>query len=176
MCGYFCEYMIDEKAKIAARNKLTMFLEGKRLRKTPERYAILDKVFSCNSHFDIMTLYKKMEEDSYHVSRATIYNTMDLLAECGLVRKHQFGDQHAQYEKVCDTSNHHHLICMECGKIKEVKDAEFIKYMNTIKYPSFSTSYFALYVYGVCNRCARKLKRVSQEKNKKINIKIIKKT
>ena len=54
--------MIDEKAKIAARNKLTMFLEGKRLRKTPERYAILDKVFSCNSHFDIMTLYKKMEE------------------------------------------------------------------------------------------------------------------
>ena len=171
MCSYFHIDMIDEKAKIAAQNKLTMFLESKKLRKTPERYAILDKVMSFNSHFDIITHNKKMEEDSYHVSRATIYNTMDLLADCGLVRKHQFGNQHAQYEKVCDTSNHHHLICVECGKIKDVKDTEFIKYMNTIKYPSFSTSYFALYVYGICNRCARKLKKESQENKKKLNIK-----
>lgn len=154
--------MIEEKTKIAAKNKLTLYLESKNLRKTPERYAILDKVFSCNNHFDIMELYKKMEDDAYHVSRATIYNTMDLLTECGLVRKHQFGSQHAQYEKVCDTTNHHHLICTECGKIKEVKDAEFIKYMNTIKYPSFSTSYFMLYVYGICNSCARKLRKKSK--------------
>lgn len=159
--------MIEEKSKIAAKNKLTLYLESKKLRKTPERYAILDKVFSCNSHFDIMALYKKMEEDSYHVSRATIYNTMDLLTECGLVRKHQFGNQHAQYEKVCDTTNHHHLICTECGKIKEVKDVEFIRYMNTIKYPSFSTSYFMLYVYGICNSCARKLKRKANQQLKK---------
>lgn len=159
--------MIEEKSKIIARNKLTLYLESKKLRKTPERYAILDKVFSCNTHFDIMALYKKMEEASYHVSRATIYNTMDLLTECGLVRKHQFGNQQAQYEKVCDTTNHHHLICTECGKIKEVKDSEFIKYMNTIKYPSFSTSYFMLYVYGICNSCARKLKKKSNLKTKK---------
>lgn len=159
--------MLDDKSKIAARNKLTLYLESKRLRKTPERYAILDKVLSFNGHFDIVTLYHEMEMGAYHVSRATLYNTIDLFSDCGLVRKHQFGNQHTQYEKVCDTSNHHHLICTECGKIKEVKDAEFLKYMNTIKYSSFTTSYFTLYVYGICNSCARKLKKKSSLITKK---------
>lgn len=158
--------MIEEKSKIAARNKLTLYLESRNLRKTPERYAILDMVFSCNSHFDIMVLYKKMEDEAYHVSRTTLYNTMELLIECGLVRKHQFGNQHAQYERVCDATNHHHLICTECGKIKDVKDVEFIKYMNTIKYPAFTPSYFMLYVYGLCNSCARKLRKGTNGKKK----------
>lgn len=152
---------------MAARNMLTAFLESKKLRKTPERYAILEKVLELNSHFDIMTLYHEMEQDAYHVSRATIYNTMELFAECGLIRKHQFGNRHAQYEKVSDTWNHHHLMCLECGKIKDVKDTELIKYMNSRKYPSFSTQYFALYVYGICSRCARRLKKAATETNNK---------
>ena len=159
--------MDETKARISARNMLTAFLEGKRLRKTPERYAILDKVLELSAHFDIMSLYREMEQDSYHVSRATIYNTMELLVECGLVRKHQFGNRHAQYEKVLDATNHHHLMCTECGKIKEVKDTELIKYMNLRKYPSFSTQYFALYVYGICSRCARRMKKATSEKNMK---------
>ncbi|MGN1246851.1 MAG: Fur family transcriptional regulator [Muribaculaceae bacterium] len=159
--------MDDVKAKMAAKNLLTAFLEEKRLRKTPERYAILDKVLEQSSHFDIMSLHGKMERDAYHVSRATIYNTMELLVECGLVRKHQFGNRHAQYEKVLDATNHHHLMCTECGSIKEVKDTELIKYMNSRKYPSFSTQYFALYVYGICNRCARRIKKATAEKDKK---------
>ena len=105
--------MDETKARNAARNLLTAFLEGKRLRKTPERYAILDKVLELSAHFDIMSLYREMEQDSYHVSRATIYNTMELLVECGLVRKHQFGNRHAQYEKVLDATNHHYLMCTE---------------------------------------------------------------
>lgn len=156
--------MDDEKVRMAARNMLTGFLEGKRLRKTPERYAILDKVLQLRAHFDIMALHRAMEEDAYHVSRATIYNTMELLVECGLVRKHQFGNRHAQFEKVIDTSNHHHLMCIECGKIKEVKDTELIRYMNSRKYPSFTTQHFALYVYGICNRCARRLKKATVDK------------
>ena len=114
-----------------------------------------------------MSLYREMEQDSYHVSRATIYNTMELLVEGGRVRKHQCGNRHAQYEKVLDATNHHHLMCTECGKIKEVKDTELIKYMNLRKYPSFSTQYFALYVYGICSRCARRMKKATSEKNKK---------
>lgn len=159
--------MVDDKSKIAARNKLTLYLESKKLRKTPERFAILDKVFSCNGHFDVMELYKMMEADAYHVSRATIYNTMDLLSDCGLVRRHQFGNQQAKYEKVCDSLNHHHLICAECGKIKDVKDTEFMRYINTIKYPAFTTSYFMLYVYGVCSSCARKKKKKAKQSKKR---------
>ena len=147
---------------------LTAFLEGKRLRKTPERYAILDKVLELSAHFDIMSLYREMEQDAYHVSRATIYNTMELLVECGLVRKHQFGNRHAQYEKVLDATNHHHLMCTECGKIKEVKDTELIKYMNLRKYPSFSTQYFAHYMNPISSRSARPNKNPTQHnKNQK---------
>ena len=162
-----CDAMDDEKARMAARNALTAFLEGKRLRKTPERYAILDKALSLRAHFDIMALYRAMEEDAYHVSRATIYNTMELLVECGLVRKHQFGNRHAQYELLHDAANHHHLMCTECGRIKEVKDTELIKYMNSRRYPSFSTQYFSLYVYGICSRCARRMRSAAVDKNNK---------
>ena len=163
--------MVDEKTKIAAKAMFISYLEGKKLRKTPERFAILEKIYSTSDHFDIESLYLSLEKDSYHVRRDTVYNTIDLLCDCGLVRKHQFGNQQAQYEKVGGAINHHHLICTECGKIKEVKDPEFIGYMNSKKYPAFTISYFSLYVHGICNNCMRKLKREGKIQPNKINLK-----
>lgn len=158
--------MVEDKIKIAAKNNFDKYLKSKGLRKTPERYKILDKIYSINDHFDVDSLYLSLEHEAYHVSRATVYNTVDLLCECGLVRKHQFGNQQAQYEKVGGAVNHQHLICTECGKIKEVKDPEFLGYMNSKKYPAFSTNYFSLYVYGICNSCARKLKKEAKMNQK----------
>lgn len=155
--------MVDEKIKIPAKNKFTLYLKDKKLRKTPERFAILDRIFSLNSHFDVESLYGMLEEDSYHVSKATIYNTIELLIDCGLVRRHSFDNRHTKYEKVVTTSpNHHHLICTECGKIKEVKDNDFFAYMNAKKYNAFTTTYYQLYVYGICNNCIRKKKRIQK--------------
>lgn len=162
--------MVEEKNKISAKNKFTLYLKSKQLRKTPERFAILDKIFSLTGHFDVESLYCMLEDASYHVSRATIYNTIDLLIDCGLVRRHSFDNQQSKYEKVGATSpNHHHLICTECGKIKEVKDPEFSAYMNARKYNAFTTNYFQLYVYGICNNCARKKKREAREKTTKVS-------
>ena len=134
--------MIDDKLRTAARATLTEYLKAKRLRKTPERYAILDKVCEMNKHFDIEALYAAIEGDGYHVSRATIYNTMELLSDCGIVRRHQFGAQPAQ-----------------CGKIKEVKDPELVSFMNSRRYSAFHDSYFCLYVYGICAACTRRNRR-----------------
>ena len=135
------------------------------MRITPERFTILDKIYSFNNHFDVESLYCILEEEFYHVSKATIYNTINLLIECGLVRRHNFDAQHTKYEKVSISSpNHHHLICTECGKIKEVKDNDFFAYMNAKKYNAFTTNYFQLYVYGICNNCIRKKKRMIKEK------------
>lgn len=156
---------MEEKNKTMARMKFTAYLESRKLRKTPERFVILDKVFSTNDHFNIEALYSMLENDSYHVSRATVYNTISLLCDCGLVRKHLFDNNQAKYEKVCSALNHHHLICTECGKVKEVKDPEFLGYMNSKRYNAFTISYFSLYVYGVCNNCLRKMKKV--KKNEK---------
>ncbi len=153
--------MADDKLQVTARETLTTFLKGRRLRKTPERYAILEKVFGFDEHFKIETLREQMDKDSYHVSRATLYNTMQLFVEAGLVRKHQFENQPAQYERVIGQpiGNHHHLICRHCGKVKEVKDPEFVKILETRRYRTFKTEFFSLYVYGTCSSCQRKLKK-----------------
>lgn len=159
--------MTDDKLKLNARGKFTIYMETHKMRKTPERFAILDAAMSFSEHFSAETLYQRMDEESYHVSKATIYNTLDLLTDCGILRRHQFGSNQSQYECVADTLNHHHLICTDCGKIKEIKDAELIKYLNSKKYPSFVASYYVLYIYGVCNACARKTKRKHDENKKK---------
>lgn len=155
--------MSDDKIKSAAKAAFTVFLNSRKLRKTYERYTILEMVYDMTDHFYIESLYTALEQSCHHVSRATVYNTMQLLIDAGLVRRHQFGNQPAQYERVTGQriGNHHHLICTECGKIREVKDNELFKRLGQIKYPTFQTEYFALYVYGICSRCHRRLKKLN---------------
>lgn len=154
----------EDKSYYIARTKLTEYLESKRLRKTPERFTILETVFLHNDHFGVETIFNEMEKRAYHVSRSTVYNTMELFCECGLVRKHQFGTNQAVYEKVVSSGSHHHLICTECGKIREVKDADLINYISNRKYGTFNVSYVSLYVYGTCSTCQRKRRRAALKK------------
>lgn len=138
--------------------KFDRFLDEKKMRKTPERFAILKRILSFQSHFTIEALMQSMEEDSFHVSRATLYNTIQLLVEAQLVRRHVFEGLQVQYEKA-GTTPHSHLICTHCGKVKEVRDANFIAYMNARKFTAFTTDFYSLYVYGTCSTCARKMKK-----------------
>ena len=81
------------------RKILDKHLELKGLRKTPERYAIVNEVYSFEHHFDADELYSQMIKKKYRVSRATIYNTLDLLVSLELVSRHVFKDNLAKYEK-----------------------------------------------------------------------------
>ena len=93
-----------------------------------------------------------MKNKKYRVSRATLYNTIELLLECKLVRKHQFGQNQAQYEKALFSGQHDHLICTNCGKVLEYCDPRIQNIKNTVEETfNFKVSNHALNFYGTCN-------------------------
>ena len=157
--------MIEEKTREIVRQKLSQYLEAKKLRKTPERYAILDKIYATSEHFDVDLLHEMMSESEYRVSPATVYNTVDLLVDAGLVRRHQFGNHPAQYQRSYNMPNHHHLICTRCGKIREVKDPKLLEVLSQKKFARFTTAYYALYVYGICSSCMQAERKGLRRKN-----------
>ncbi|MDR1984131.1 MAG: transcriptional repressor [Prevotellaceae bacterium] len=141
------------KEKDSVMRIFTSYLEHKGYRKTRERFAVIDEIYSICGHFDVESLYETLKK-KYAISIATVYNTIELLLDCNLIKKHQFGENTSRYEKSLECNNHDHLICTSCGAVVEFWNPVVEKIQETAADSTgFEVSYHVLYFYGLCPKC-----------------------
>lgn len=149
--------MSADKNRLSATQVFSDYLARTHRRRTPERFIILDCVMSMQGHFSIEELCRRLADDEFPVATATVYNTLELLTDCGLLLRHRFGNK-SIYESSRAAVGHSHLICTQCGRIKEVKDPFVTNYFESKRYSAFTPSSFSITVFGTCSACARKFR------------------
>lgn len=136
------------------RQVFTNYLEKNQQRKTNERFVILEEIYSRNDHFDAESLFTELKKKNHQISRATVYNTLELLVVCELVTKHQFGNNMARYEKSYGYRQHDHLICLDCNKVMEFCDPRIHQISTRMgDLLNFDIPHHSLILYGHCRGC-----------------------
>ena len=140
------------------QNIFRQFLEERGQRLTKERNAVLQKAFSCKGHFDPESLYMEMRKKGVKASRASVYRTLNLLYECGLVEKVRQTEHGTIYEHSLGRQHHDHMVCIECGKIIEFYSERLEKLQEEIcQERNFKGTNHTLEIRGYCRHCQTKI-------------------
>ncbi|MDR1257879.1 MAG: transcriptional repressor [Tannerellaceae bacterium] len=176
--------MMEDKIHKEVRDSFYSYLKEKHdtdkgRRKTEERDTILDEICNFKGHFDINMLQSKLNNTRFHVSKATLYNTLNVLIDAGLIVRHHFDAgsiahrPHSpsipvMYELRRKADTHLHFICTQCHSIQEVKNPPFLKEHISALKNRFAPDYFSSCVYGTCKRCKNRVQKEVQENNRTI--------
>lgn len=136
-----------------AQSRFLAYLKEQGLRQTPERQSIFDEVYSIDGHFDADELLVRLKDNKVPVSRATVYNTLDLLVGCNLVVRHQFGNKQSTFERSFSFWQHDHLICLDCDHLYEFCDPRIQSIREMVaEIFEFEISHHSLHMYGHCKK------------------------
>ncbi len=140
-----------------AELKFIEFLRRTRQKITGARRQVLEEVFRHHDHFDAEELYQRLKERHAGVSRATVYRTLILLDQSGLVRKMEIGENRSLYEHILGHPHHDHLICLSCGRLQEFSHPLIEEMQSQVcSQHSFGMLSHALQIYGFCRECQAK--------------------
>jgi Fur family ferric uptake transcriptional regulator len=132
------------------------FLSSKNLKLTRQRQAVVDEIFSDSGHFEAEELVERLKSSRARVSRATVYRTLDLLRECQLVEKLDFGTPRSFYEHVPPGEHHDHLICTRCGNVIEFHNERLEALQREIcDNFGFQDTHHSLRIFGLCSKCVQ---------------------
>jgi Fur family ferric uptake transcriptional regulator len=136
------------------RRVFTEFLKKKGLKTTRERTALFDEIFSAHRHFDAEDLVIRMRERGTKISRATIYRTLEILHDCGLVGRVRLNEEKYRYERLKRGEHHDHLVCTSCGKVVEFIDRAIEKRQDAVcRAHDFRATAHAHQIWGLCGAC-----------------------
>jgi Fur family transcriptional regulator, ferric uptake regulator len=139
------------------RRELVEFMARRGLRSTEQRRVIIDKLFQTSEHVTIDQLLEAARAEDSRIGYATVYRTMKLLVEGGLVHERKFGDGHTRYELADGEAHHDHLICLSCGKIEEFEEPAIEELQDQVaRRYGFTVQHHKHELYGICKSCADK--------------------
>ncbi len=130
------------------------FVRDRNLRMTRTRRAVFEEIFLHHEHIDADRLHAALGRSGAGVSRATVYRNLDLLAECGLVRKIRLGNHRVLYEHIHAGLDHDHMVCRECGRVVEFRHREMRELQEAICHAhGFDPDDLSIGVVGRCLTC-----------------------
>jgi len=146
-------HRLDRSAEHQKRD-FVQFLGSRNLKLTKQREAVVDEIFTKPGHFEAEEIVLRLKNNRQRVSRATVYRTLELLKECLLVERLDFGTQASFYEHVHEGEHHDHLICVRCGNIIEFHNEKLEQIQAEVcRNFDFRERYHSLRIFGLCSKC-----------------------
>ena len=157
---------MKENEYIAILRQFDTYLERKHLKRTEERHKVLEVICTFKGPFDVNMILDLLQKKQFTVSRATIYNTLEILIDADVVIRHPLNGNTQQYELCCLSTNHTHLVCTQCGSIRKISSQEQPIDPSIMRKNRFMPAYYCIYIYGQCAKCRQRQKSKDKKSDK----------